>query len=100
MIEDNSNIKQYKDEILENIYRKRSEEVYVLKNEDELKIAQRDKTRCQDALLCFLKENLSPTNYETAFDYINALSEKENAMCGVWNKRFYFTGLKDGVKMF
>lgn len=29
MIEANSNIKQYKDEILENIYRKRSEEKYM-----------------------------------------------------------------------
>lgn len=100
MSENKDKIKEYGNEIIENIFTKRSVEIYMLKDNDELKIAERDKARCQDALLCFLKENLSPTNYDIAFDYINSLSEKENALTGIWNQRFYIVGFKDGVNIF
>lgn len=100
MGENRDKIKELGKEIIENIFAKRSSDIYTLNEDDELKIAERDKIRCQDALLCFLKENLPPASYDIAFDYINSLSEKENALTGIWNQRFYMVGFKDGVKIF
>jgi len=76
----------------------RSAQIYELRYSKELKKENKERTNIQKEFLNFLKQRLSKEDYETAFKYINSYSEKTNYINGLWNEKFYFSGLKDSKK--
>lgn len=97
MNKENLNIKQREKEIIDYIYEKKCFAIHQYKC-DELENAEKNKNRCKNTLLCFLKENLSFENYEIALDYINSLKDSQNKILEVENKIFYIEGLRNGIE--
>lgn len=67
--------------------------VYIIQETKEIKEAESDLTNWKNAMLDFLKKNLSDYDYDLAFNYINKMTEKSNKITGLWCKQFYLTGL-------
>lgn len=82
----------------EEFYKSRSAQIYELRYSKDIQKEEKDKRIIQDELLEFLKLKLTQEEYQTAWNYINNFSEKTNSIIGLWNKKFYFSALKDAKK--
>ena len=83
---------------LKEFFIERSEQIYQLRYSKELKKANKEKTDIQQELLDFLKQRLTNEDYEIAFKHIDSYSQISNHITGLWNEKFYFSGLKDSQK--
>lgn len=68
--------------------------VYMIPETNEIKEAESDLTNWKNAMLDFLKKNLSDYDYDIAFNYINKMATKSKKITGLWGKQFYLAGLE------
>lgn len=77
---------------------KRSAQIYELRYSSKIILEDNKKRRLYKQLDDFLKEKLSEEDYKKADELLNSIYEKNGYITGLWNEKFYFSGVKDGKK--
>lgn len=83
---------------MEEFYTERSRQIYELRNSQNIKKEEKKQIKLQEELLKFLKARLSNDEYAIAWNFINNFAEQCSYVSGLWNEKFYFSGINDASK--
>lgn len=93
-MDNNKKWKNFKD-----FYATRSGQIYEKRYSSEIRKVEEERNNFQSKLLDFLKEKLSDEDYNIVWNYIDEFSERSNRIIGLWNEKFYNSGLNDSDKI-
>ena len=79
-------------------FKERSAQIYELRYSSKIILEDNKKRRLYKQLDEFLIGKLSEEDYAKVDNLLNNINEKNGYITGLWNEKFYYSGVKDGKK--